>query len=225
MKHLLYLLLVCTLLSACRGSKPQTQHFGKIAFSKLPEPAAPHAVAHAVAHAKAHADSVVQDSPKKNLIQRIFSASKPETYNLAGAESEAFRLPKKFKGTINYYAPGATVSTVGKKATAATGTNAVATAVETKAPTAVGAGATAQDFTKQGQRGGAAASGDGAQATNTGKGFNWLLVLIPAALYGIWYWLAGTSLSLAPWMPSRRWWFPLAVVFAGIIYFLLRAFA
>jgi hypothetical protein len=219
MKHLLYLLLVCALLSSCRGSKPQTQHFGKIAFSKLPEPAAPKSTDH-------KADSVALDSPKKSLIQRIFAANKPESYDLAGAENTPIRLPKKFKGTINYYATGSTVSTVGKKATAATGTNAVATAVETKAPTAVGTGAVAQDFTKQGQRGGAAASGDGAQATNTGKGFNWLLVMIPAALYGIWYLLSGTVWGkLQPWLPSRKLWPALALLFAGLAYVLLRLFS
>lgn len=90
------------------------------------------------------------------------------------------------KATVNVYNGPATITTIGKKANAATGTGAkVAVAGKTKAPLAMGDNTTAQDFTKQAKNG-AAANGDGATATATqNNGFPWwILAVVGAALLG-----------------------------------------
>jgi hypothetical protein len=91
-------------------------------------------------------------APKKGLISRIFSAKSPE--------SASTSAPRKCKGCTIVYSTGpATVTTIGKKATAATGDGATATSIEkAKAPVATGTG----DATDQ----------TGAQASANIKGDN-----------------------------------------------------
>jgi len=87
------------------------------------------------------------------------------------------------KSTVSIYYGPATVTTasVGKKAQAAAGPAAVLTSIEKpRAAVAAAPGAVVQDYTKQGQRGGAAAAGSGATATaTTSKGLSWWWLLVP----------------------------------------------
>lgn len=78
---------------------------------------------------------------KPGLLQRIFGTK-----------------PAKFKGTYNYYAPGSTVTTVGKKATAATAEGATAIG-KAKGQTVTGDSSTTN-----------AVTGGGALATVNGNG-------------------------------------------------------
>lgn len=102
--------------------------------------------------------------PGRSLLDKVLGRN-PQPYTLPAVPAKVGK-----KSTVNVYYGPATVSTttVAKKATAATAEGATATAIDkAKGPTAIGDGAAAQDYTKQGQRGGAAASGAGATATAT----------------------------------------------------------
>lgn len=149
-------------------------------------------------------DSIVV-APHRSLLDKVFGR-KPKPYV---ADNHVGNIGKKSTVSI-YYGP-ATVSTttVGKKATAATAEGATATAIgKAKGPTAIGDSATAQDFTKQGQRGGAAASGAGATATATT-----IKPPTPWLKYGLWalgavggYWLlfgGGGAVLLALWRRNK----------------------
>lgn len=74
-------------------------------------------------------DSLVSSTSTPNLFRRLFPKS----------TASASTMPRKFKGTINYYAPGSTVttSTIGKKATAAVGDGATSTTTGKKSGPAV----------------------------------------------------------------------------------------
>lgn len=111
-----------------------------------------------------------QVAPSPGLLRRLFS----------GAQQPAGSLPRKCKncqitmqtGTGNTSTQAATAK---KGQTLGEGASNIEKA---KAPVATNAG-TAQDFTKQAQRGGAAASGDHAQAEATkASGWPWWLWLL-----------------------------------------------
>jgi hypothetical protein len=127
------------------------------------------------------------EAPKKGLIGRIFSPSKPETGLLPGpqAHTNTTQIPRKCKGCVfNTVAGNQANNTAGKNAAAGDGAS---TVVKPDAPVATN-GATSQDFTKQGQRGGAAASGPGSTATATT-----IKPPTPWLKYGLW--LAGAGLA------------------------------
>lgn len=124
-------------------------------------------------------DSVVVE-PHRTLLGKLLGR-KPARY-ISGAD--VGNIGKKSAVSIYYGSATVTNTSAAKKSQVAAGPDAVLTNIEKpKAPTATGSGA-AQDFTKQGQRGGAAASGADATATaTTSKGFPWWLLLIPVVGY------------------------------------------
>lgn len=115
------------------------------------------------------------------------------------------------KSTVSVYYGPATVATttVGKKATAATGEGATATAIDkAKGPTAIGDSATATDNTKAGQRGGAAAIGAGSTATATTvkPPTPWLKYALWASGLGFTAWVlfgGGGAILLALWRKNK----------------------
>lgn len=214
MKTLVYLLLACILLSSCNAERRALRKSRKDPVTTnydLPRPAVGDT---------AHVQLVTPGPPK--------AADKPTI----AADGSTVVLPKKIKNgsvSVNIGSGSSTSSTAGKKAAAATGTGATTTSIgNVKAPTAVGDSAVAQDFTKQGQRGGNAASGDNATATNTQSG-GWnlwkIIILVLATLYVGWYALSGTLWAkMQVWFPAREKRIAVAIAFAlvgaGLIYWL-----
>jgi hypothetical protein len=99
----------------------------------------------------------------------------------------------KCKGcTFNVAYGNQTNSVTGKKGNSATGDGATATAIDkVKAPTALGDSASATDNTKQGQRGGAGASGKNAkaEATTVKPKFPWAAVIGGVFCFGFLVWM------------------------------------
>ncbi|TGE22838.1 hypothetical protein [Hymenobacter metallicola] len=107
--------------------------------------------------------------------------------------------PRKFKnkGTIIYQVgEGNTAASANKPGTMATGAGATATdAQKTEGPVQVGQNNQATDNTKAGQRGGAAATGEGSSATATTTKASWLSAVLP--------WVVGILViySVLPFLP------------------------
>jgi hypothetical protein len=188
MKRLLYhlpLLLLC----ACASHRP------KPAPTVASEPVAPSVV---------RPDSTVV-TPHRTLLDKVLNRP-------AVSDIHVGNMPAKIgkKATVNVYYGPATISTVGKKATAATAAGATATAIgKAKGPTAIGDSATATDNTKAGQRGGAAATAQGATATATTikPPIPWLKYALCLGGLGVAYWLllgGGGTLLLALWRKNKK---------------------
>lgn len=156
--------------------------------------------------------------PPRNLLDKITGRTPPAQYYPPG--TPVFVKGNKNTLTVNNVTGGQSNNTAGKNAVAGTGatggkadgpvagTGGTATAIEkAKAPVGTGTG-DVTDNTKQGQRGGAAASAPGATATATT-----IKPPTPLLKYGLWslgalggYWLlfgGGGALLLALWRKNK----------------------
>lgn len=149
-------------------------------------------------------DSVVV-KPRRTVLDKILGRT-PKPYV---SDNHVGNIGKK--STVNIYHGPATVTTttVGKKATAATAEGATATSIgKAKGPTAIGDSASAIDNTKAGQRGGAAATGDGshAEATTVKPPTPWLKYALWASGLGFTAWVlfgGGGAILLALWRKNK----------------------
>ncbi|SNR92838.1 hypothetical protein [Hymenobacter mucosus] len=203
---LLYLaIILCLLLASCSTARRAARKEAKAAR------ALPTTTVTKVVQPSGDTTTVRVTTPPKTGAGRVLAkvfGKKPAQVQTLGSTIILPRNNKKGAISINTGSGTATATMVGK----------------VKAPTAIGDSAVAQDYTKQGQRGGAAASGRGATATNTqSKGISPWVFLIPAALYGVWYLLAGTLWGkLQVWLPARsRWKWVLGVLVVLVVGFLL----
>lgn len=123
-----------------------------------------------------------------STVYAIMNAPRPEAPTALGkvwgAITGSGKVKDKSRTTVTNYYSAAKVKATGGS-TAATGTGAEATTVsKPRGPVATAEGAVASDYTKQGQRGGAAASGAGAvaTATTTKGGLPWWLYALGGLL-------------------------------------------
>jgi hypothetical protein len=121
--------------------------------------------------------------------RRLFGLLPPK----ASPHTQAGGVPRKCKGcTFNTVAGDQHNSTTGKKGNSATGDGTTATSIgKNNGPTAVGDSASATDNTKQGQRGGAGASGAGAkaEATTIKPGLPWGRIAAGVVVGGFLIWV------------------------------------
>jgi hypothetical protein len=144
--------------------------------------------------------------PSRTILDKLMGRTPKPQYYPAGTPVTTGK-----KATVTIYNAPATVTTttVGKKATAATGEGATATAIDkAKGPTAIGDSATATDNTKAGQRGGGAAIGAGSTATATTvkPPKPWLKYALWASGLGFTAWVVfggGGALLLALWRKNK----------------------
>lgn len=153
--------------------------------------------------------SAQNPGPQRGFLGRIFSRRTPETGFSPRPQptQNATHSPRKCKGcTFNIVAGDQTNNTAAKKAAA--GENANST--QKPAAPVANQGGTSQDYTKQGQRGGAAASGAGSAATaaTTKPGFWQAAIPALGVLGGIggiyWLVLGGGSVKLLGLFKRRR---------------------
>lgn len=209
MKHLLYLLLACILLSSCNASRRAARKAPTSTSYDLPRLAVGDT---------AHIRVVTPNPPKQ--------ADKPTI----AADGSTVVLPKKIKNgsvSVNIGSGSSTSSTAAKKAAAAVGEGATTTSIgKVKAPTAVGDSATATEL-KVKDGAGAVGKDNNVKNEPPEKKSPWLtIIVVGLILFGIWKFLANRMwYKLLPWVPSikKQWW--VAGVFVAIVVGLIYWFS